>query len=121
MTMSHKMAEEFRPVITEMLSSGATYQDIANAIDKSRNAVASMVRRLGLSNRNPLARAKGWKARRVKMAAPLPVGPIGDFPSGRTCRHPVNDEGQPFQCCGHEGYPYCSFHAARNHVRKEAA
>lgn len=43
---------------------------------------------------------------------PKPIGPIGTFPEGRTCRY-IADEVRGFQCCGHPGYPYCSFHTAK--------
>lgn len=46
--------------------------------------------------------------------APAPIGPIGDFPSGRTCRfiHGEVSSGE-WRCCGHPGLPWCEYHQNR--------
>lgn len=46
--------------------------------------------------------------------APPPIGPIGDFPSGRVCRFIHGEVGSgEWRCCGHPGSPWCAYHRSR--------
>lgn len=54
---------------------------------------------------------------RSDLQAPEPQGPIGDFPERGLCKWPVNQDGEPFQCCGQPQYSrssLCEYHLAKS-------
>ena len=48
----------------------------------------------------------------VPKHAPVPIGPVRDFPEGNGCRYIHGDPGSAWQCCGEKVFdgPYCPYH-----------
>lgn len=109
-------SEGTRQIVKAMWTAGVSQREIGRTIGKSKNAVAGLVKRMGLPGR--LSKPTGWTARkltRIKVEhkpvpGPDPIGPLGDFPARGTCRFIAGEPTGDFQCCGHEGEPWCSFH-----------
>lgn len=53
--------------------------------------------------------------------APIPSGPIGNFPDSRSCRF-IHGEihGGQWLCCAAPGFPWCDFHGALFNVKAYA-
>lgn len=49
----------------------------------------------------------------VPKHAPVPIGPVRDFPAGNGCRYIHGDPSAAWQCCGAKTFdgPYCPYHA----------
>lgn len=112
--------------VRELWTAGTTQREIGRRVGISKNTVPGIVRRLGLPKRPQDLRRKpgGWTARKIELAKPKPpepIGPIGDFPAGDTCRHIAGTVTAQFQCCGHPGYQFCAYHAGKAYVSRGAA
>lgn len=102
------------------LSASQIRTEIGNT--RSRNAIVGVVfraRQNGVQLHRTLQPAMVRKRSSRPFRAPQPqadepeaVGPIGDFPDRKSCHYPRNKDGEPFQACGHPGYPWCAYHAA---------
>ena len=125
MNTGHKHSDAVKATVRELWEAGETQREIARRVGIHKNSVPGLVRRMGLKQREKDSRRKprGWVARKVtlvKPKAPEPIGPIGDFPAGQTCRHIAGDPGKDFQCCGHHGFPFCDFHTSTHYNRKDS-
>jgi hypothetical protein len=108
------------------------------AIEATRNGVISLARRMKLPARESDGpwRIEGQRRREAAIeamrepaqkkaptpppkpsGAPLTIlGPVDDFVGRGMCQFPVNQDGQPFQQCGHgqeDGRIYCGYHCSR--------
>lgn len=111
--------EKYRNAIANLLAEGKTYKQIGDHLGFTRDQIAGSIKRLGLQ-RPKEGPERGWNAKKSNAAKPKkkplpkppkPLGPIGTFPDGMDCcRYPVNADDEPFQCCGHKGFPYCEHH-----------
>jgi len=117
--------EGTRQIVKAMWTNGASQREIGRVIGGTKHVVAGLVKRMGLPARRTTA--SGWAARKIAKAlpeptpGPAPIGPIDDFPGAGACRFPVNADGEPFQCCGHEGEPWCEFHRAIVFIPRKVA
>lgn len=116
---------------------GASAREISSSLKFkfSRNAVCGKADRLDLPQRDPslnhswshrtkpyISKPKPKAIPRIQIpedaSDPEPIGPIGDFPAGQTCRF-IAGEVKNFQCCGLPGFPWCDFHAAKFLVKPQ--
>jgi len=139
--------EHRKQIIKARWLAGATSSQIGKELRISRNSVMGYVNRMKLPQRSQDAvRQEGKKASHkhkprgfaLAMIPGLgfsvskdkkdpykpskdilePLGPIGDFPPGRTCRAISGDVALGnWQCCGRPGYPYCAAHKERLTVK----
>jgi hypothetical protein len=130
MNAQFRHGEDNRETVRVMRADGKTLQQIANVLHMTRPAVAGLVRRMGLIKRESaayLGKPRGWTAHKIAKArqkvpdAPTPIGPIGAFPDGLTCRHIPGEPDESFQCCGLPGFPYCDFHRGTNYLKRGKA
>ena len=107
---------DFRPIITRLWNERKSMREIGRVVGKAKSTIKKLADRWGLPDRPGMPRghvAKRIQAARPKAVVPDPIGPIGDFPDKMDCcRFPMNADDQPFQVCGHPGFPWCSHHAA---------
>lgn len=81
--------------------------------NKPKGFALGMIPGLGMSVRKD--KADPYKALKDFLE---PLGPVGDFPPGRTCRAISGDVATGvWQCCGRPGYPYCAAHKERLTVK----
>lgn len=122
MRVWRQIEEPVRKKVGALWVEGLTQREISARTGVSRNSVRGIVKRLGLPAREQdlKRRPNGWTARKIALSKPLSpvaIGPIGTFPDKMDCcRYPMNGNGQPFQVCGHPGFPYCEFHTAKCHA-----
>jgi hypothetical protein len=127
MNTGHHHSDAVKATVRELWTEkNLSQREIARRIGISKNSLPGLIRRMGLPKREQDARRapRGWVARKIEIAkpkAPAPIGPIGDFPAGATCRHIAGEPHGAFQCCGHPGFPYCEFHTARNRIARVAS
>lgn len=58
----------------------------------------------------PAPKPKPIRVPQPRENEPVAIGPVGDFPDRKSCQYPRNEDGEPYQACGHPGYPWCGFH-----------
>jgi len=131
--------EHRKQIIKARWLAGATSSQIGRELGISRNSVMGHVNRMKLPKRSDdSARQEGKKVAKRKYTGfalglipglgisvskdkkdPYkaskdilePLGPVGDFPPGQTCRAISGDVSTGnWQCCGRPGYPYCAAH-----------
>lgn len=120
-------SEAIKTLVANLWAQGKSGEEIAAVATISRVAVYKVARRLGLPKRERgLRRARAASAGTKSVGlqrppAPDPIGPIGDFPPAGTCRHIAGEPTGAFQCCGHQGYPFCDYHATWNYLPRRGA
>lgn len=122
-------SEATKATVADLWNSGKSARQVGMEVGMSRCAIIGLVNRMGLPKRKVdlIRPVRGWTARKIKAAkpkpipAPDPIGPIGDFPPAGTCRHIAGEPSGDFQCCGHQGYPFCDYHATWNYLPKRVA
>jgi hypothetical protein len=118
----------------EHLEGGVSRADFTGLFEKrfgvalTRGMISGIISRnfhgrgFGAGPRVPVPRMPRLLPRRRRMplvslepvpgSAPVPIGPVRDFPDDKGCRYIHGDPGAAWQCCGAKTLdgPYCPYH-----------